>query len=163
MNELWRPVVGSYEASNQGRIRNSKTGRILKPHSNHSGYAYVDVCLDGKRCKKAVHLLVLEAFVGPRPQGMHGCHGPYGKTDNSLANLTWDTPTRNNREHKRRDGTDNRGERQWQTSLTDEDVRMIRHHLSVQNKTQKALAAQYKVSHQAIHAIYTRKTWKHVV
>ena len=162
MNELWRPVVGKYEASNQGNIRNSLTGRVLKPSFNHSGYAYVDLCVEGKRLKKAVHLLVLEAFSGVRPEGMQGCHGSGGKADNSLANLSWDTPTRNNREHKRRDGTDNRGQRHWQTPLTNEDVRMIRHHLAVGNKTQKALATEYGVSYQAIHAIHKRKTWKHV-
>jgi hypothetical protein len=45
-----------------------------------------------------VHILVLTAFVGPRPDGMQGCHGPAGQADNRIANLRWDTPGENNRD-----------------------------------------------------------------
>lgn len=44
---------------------------------------------------RLVHRLVLEAFVGPCPEGMEGCHGDGDPTNNSLGNLRWDTATSN--------------------------------------------------------------------
>lgn len=38
-----------------------------------------------------VHRLVLEAFVGPCPEGMEGCHIDGDGTNNRLDNLRWDT------------------------------------------------------------------------
>lgn len=43
-----------------------------------------------------VHVLMLTAFVGPRPPGMYACHYPdHDKQNNSLENLRWDTPREN--------------------------------------------------------------------
>lgn len=44
---------------------------------------------------RLVHQLVLEAFVGPRPEGMEGCHNNGDCTDNRLENLRWDTSSNN--------------------------------------------------------------------
>lgn len=46
------------------------------------------------RC--AVHVLVLEEFVGLCPPGMESCHGDGDTQNNWLTNLRWDTPTNNN-------------------------------------------------------------------
>lgn len=52
-----------------------------------------------------VHRLVLEAFIGPCPDGMVGCHTDGDPLNNRLDNLRWDTPSNNNRD-KRAHGTD---------------------------------------------------------
>jgi hypothetical protein len=56
--------------------------------------AYIRVVLrteTGTR-NRAVHQLVLEAFVGPCPPGMEACHFPdKTRTNNRLSNLRWDT------------------------------------------------------------------------
>ncbi|QOV97160.1 HNH endonuclease [Rhodococcus pyridinivorans] len=54
---------------------------------------------------RKVHRLVLEAFTGPCPDGMVGCHNDGDTTNNRLDNLRWDTPGANNRD-KRTHGTD---------------------------------------------------------
>lgn len=52
---------------------------------------------DGTTSRKAlVHVLVLEAFVGPRPEGMACCHNDGDGQNNTLANLRWDTYSSNN-------------------------------------------------------------------
>jgi hypothetical protein len=106
--ETWLPVAGFedlYEISNRGRarsldrivvtkagVRKVHRGRLLCPRCLPRGYVYYDLHRQDGSCLRAyAHVLVLENFVGPRPKGAEGCHGPGGISDNSLANLRWDT------------------------------------------------------------------------
>ena len=143
MEEVWLPVRGYhwlYEVSNMGRVRSFskrvrskasgsywKRGRILK--RNHSGYGYakVNLCVNGETNRVRVSSLVLEAFVGPRPEGHVVCHGPNGRTDDSIDNLSWGTRSKNCGEDRVRDGTDTRGAKSWNAKLTELDVKAIRH------------------------------------
>ena len=60
---------------------------------NYAGYHVLTLGADRKQYR--LHCLVLEAFVGPRPAGMQGCHGDNNKDNNALLNLRWDTPKGN--------------------------------------------------------------------
>lgn len=121
ISEEWRPVVGwegLYEVSDHGRVRSLDRlvqfgtrqrmvrGRIRKPGRTIKGVLYVPLC-NGIQVNRSVHQLVLEAFVGPRPSGLEGCHWNDVKTDNRLVNLRWDThkaneldKVRNGRHHQ---------------------------------------------------------------
>lgn len=55
----------------------------------------INLSRDGKARRFAVHRLVLDAFVGPCPEGLQACHGNNVKHDNRLANLRWDTHSEN--------------------------------------------------------------------
>lgn len=70
---------------------------LRKLSSAHKG-GYVTVGIwDGKRSHPVyVHIMVLEAFVGPCPPGMECRHLNGNPADNRLANLEWGTPTQNN-------------------------------------------------------------------
>ena len=74
--------------------------RILRPTKPRPtppiGYARVQLHSPGKSLSVRVHVLVLEAFIGPRPDGLVACHGPAGISDNSVGNLRWDTYSSNN-------------------------------------------------------------------
>jgi hypothetical protein len=110
MSEIWKPVVGSenyYEISNlgqaksldriintRGRGKRKHQGRDLKATLDSRGYPIVSI---GGRTRK-IHQLVLEAFVGPCPPGMEGCHNNGCPTDNRLENLRWDTPSSNSQD-----------------------------------------------------------------
>lgn len=109
LHEQWLPVVGwegLYEVSDQGRVRSverivqfgATTRRvkstILKPGKNLRGVLYVNLS-NGNAHNKRVHQLVLEAFVGPRPPGMEGCHLDDNKENNAVTNLRWDTHSAN--------------------------------------------------------------------
>ena len=89
MEERWLPVVGFesyYEVSNRGRVCSLgrwvgtrwgpetrwKPAEILTPLAGR--YPQVTLCTPGGKQRKSVHLLVLEAFVGPCPPGLEGCH-----------------------------------------------------------------------------------------
>lgn len=96
--EVWKPVVGfegKYEASNRGRVRSLVAGRprVFKHHVNSDGYQQVAL---GKRFTNIyVHSLVLEAFVGPRPEGYECDHINTVRDDNRLENLRWVTKGEN--------------------------------------------------------------------
>lgn len=111
MSERWLPVVGweeLYEVSDQGRVRSLPhttlgrsngeaqvvmpfKGRVLKPYVKPTGHVQVRLS-DGPRfLTRAVHRLVLEAFVGARPDGLEACHGDGDPQNNRLENLRWDT------------------------------------------------------------------------
>jgi len=87
---------GLYEVSNLGRIRNKKTGRILKPLKNTNGYLRLDLCKNGIRRAAKVHRLVAEAFI-PNPQNLPCVnHKDENKINNCLDNLEWCTYEYNN-------------------------------------------------------------------
>lgn len=65
IRELWRTVrdAPGYEVCTDGRVRNKKTGRILKPSVNNgSGKPQVTMMDAGFRITRQVHTLVRDAF-----------------------------------------------------------------------------------------------------
>ena len=85
---MWKPVQGFenlYEVSNEGNVRNAKTGRILKTYDNGHGYRKVEL---GNK-KWYVHRLVGQAFI-PNPYNLETInHKNEIKTDNRVENLEW--------------------------------------------------------------------------
>jgi hypothetical protein len=113
--ETWLPIAGFeglYEISDLGSVRSldrvittkagvrkNRRGRLLRPRRTPTGYNSVTLYrLDGTHRATYAHVLVLEAFVGPRPDGLEACHGPGGVNDNSLQNLRWDNHQNNMRD-----------------------------------------------------------------
>lgn len=97
--EIWKPVVGYedlYEVSNTGRVRSlnyRQTGKVreLRPGADRCGYLLVALCKNGKQKSHHVHKLVIEAFVGPRPEGYDVNHIDEDKRNNSVKNLEYCT------------------------------------------------------------------------
>ncbi|MFE5290326.1 NUMOD4 motif-containing HNH endonuclease [Nocardia sp. NPDC056611] len=105
--ERWLPVVGwegLYSVSDRGRVKaeartlTRKDGilqrrreKVLSPGTTPTGYLTHSLSKEGVTTTVPVHRLVLEAFVGPRPQGWHACHGEGGNQDNRVGNLRWGT------------------------------------------------------------------------
>lgn len=101
MTEQWRAIAGYeglYEVSDQGNVRSLHWNppRILRAGTTAAGYKLVCLAKAGRSTSYNVHQLVLETFVGPRPEGSECCHGAGGPADNRLANLRWDTSSANN-------------------------------------------------------------------
>jgi hypothetical protein len=66
LTEVWKPYPNrqDYEISTMGRVR--RDGKILKtPYCTKKGYP---VCNIGKGNTKCVYSLVLETFIGTRPE-----------------------------------------------------------------------------------------------
>ena len=82
----WKTIQGyeNYEVSNEGQVRNKKTGRILKPWNN-KGYFQVKIL------KKwfYIHRLVAVAFI-PNPDNLPEVdHINKNSQDNKVENLQW--------------------------------------------------------------------------
>jgi len=171
LGEIWKTIPGfngMYDVSNLGRVRsyaNARWGRREVPllmTQTPTLYGYRTVRLrseNGKSRNFFVHRLVLEAFVGPCPEGMECCHGPGGPADNRLENVTWGTKFKNHGEDRVRDGTSNRGEAHGMSTLTKEDVLEIRRLLTEGVLSQPEIAKLKNVSPHTISRIKTGKRW----
>lgn len=168
-NERWLPVVGfegRYEVSDLGRMRplfsrrtgKYKAGRIKQSACDNDGYPLTILYrADGtKRCAK-IHTFVLEAFVGPRPNGMQCRHLNGNPTDNRLENLRWGT-CRENQADKIRHGRSLRGERQNKAKLRADDVRAIRRLLAAGSDPQ-SVAGRFGVSRSTVYHIASGYNW----
>lgn len=108
----WLPIPGyegAYEVSDDGRVWSVRRpvcsyvtqagkrisdfrycgGHVMQQAVNRYGYPAVGLRIFGKKRSFTVHRLVLEAFVGPCPDGMEACHKNDDPTDNRLVNLRW--------------------------------------------------------------------------
>lgn len=109
MPEQWRVIEAwpNYEVSDLGQVRSMPrertAGGVLRPQANKAGYWHVALCADGVVKRVRIHKLVLEAFVGPCPEGQEARHLDDNRDDNRLANLVWGT-RRENRADLRRTG-----------------------------------------------------------
>ncbi|MGO1563156.1 MAG: HNH endonuclease signature motif containing protein [Actinomycetaceae bacterium] len=91
-DEEWRRVADlPYSVSSLGRLSSDRYGRILEPTVRPTGYAQATLAHRRSVTYRLVHRLVLEAFIGPCPEGMEACHNNGNRTDNRLENLRWDT------------------------------------------------------------------------
>jgi len=93
--EEWRTVSGFegiFEISNYGRVRNLQTGRILHGSIAHHAYRYVSLTVRQRVTSRAIHRLVAEAFLSPRPTPRHTVNHIDGDASNNhAANLEWMT------------------------------------------------------------------------
>ena len=174
-SEIWKDieVYEGYQVSNLGRVRTcrNRSGwgltsewRIVKPCKTRYGYGEIYFWpggRKGKRVRKKVHHLVLEAFVGPKPPGCHARHVlTNDRMDNRLVNLAWGTP-QENQDDRGRHGTRIRGQGQWKAALTDSQVAVIKR-LHRAGWRQCEIAKLFGQRRENIFKIVTGDTWGHV-
>lgn len=99
MKERWKtiPEFPRYEISTRGRVRScGRWGETvyMKLYDSH-GYLRARFSVRGVKTFRQVHRLVLEVFVGPRPDGYQCDHINGVRDDNRLENLRWVTPLEN--------------------------------------------------------------------
>jgi hypothetical protein len=172
MDEVWRPVPeyeALYEVSNRGRVRSFtrsrlttqglKTwkGRELSPFVDRNGYLYVNLSAGKTARKIAVHVLVLSAFVGPRPDGLQACHNDGNRLNPVIGNLRWDTVAANSADRIQH-GTSSHGERSGKARLTQAQVDAIR----VRPENSILLAKEYGVASSTIRAVRLGQNWKRI-
>ncbi len=172
--EEWRPVVGYegfYEVSDMGLVRSlaitvrgphgsrqNRSGGILAV--NQSGnYPTVKLSKNAKAKTIRVHRLVLEAFVGPCPDGMECRHFPNrSHDDNRLANLSWGTKKQNAADRELQ-GQSQRGELGHTVKLKVSEVERIRTMCQEGKLPQRQIAAVFGICQAQVSRIFTRTRW----
>ena len=164
-HEEWRPVTLTeyrehYEVSSLGRVRRSKSERIMAPDFGRRGYGQVKLSVNAKQKRVKVYHLVAWAFHSATPTPTSEINHIDGNPrNNSAINLEW-TSRRGNALHATRVLGRNRGENASNARLTDEDVRRIRSLIG--KKTPSEIAAEYGVTDTHIAYIRDRKAWSHL-
>jgi hypothetical protein len=114
-----------------------------------------------KTFKKRVCWLVLETFVGPRPEKFDACHNDGTRNNDSLSNLRWDS-RKANVEDARIHGRLLLGERAPNSILTEEKVRNIRNMYQRGVYGYKRIAKDFDIPFSTVVGIITRRRWKHI-
>ena len=129
------------------------------------GYLQVSLSKDHRKVVRKVHGLVLEAFVGSRPQGMECRHLNGDQRDNRLENLAWGTHKENTADTISH-GNFNfhpfpvmRGEKHPRAKLTSDQVRQIRKLYETGKYGQWRLAGLFSVSRSVIQKVVTNETY----
>ena len=104
--EMWREIPGTngeYMVSNTGKVRTTKTGRILAPAIDARGYERVCLFKKDRDRRYKVHRLVAITFL-PNPNGKKQVnHKDGNKRNNCVDNLEWVT-NEENMHHSRANG-----------------------------------------------------------
>lgn len=155
--EIWKPIPGyegAYEVSNLGRVRT--TPRLLSLSLNR-GYVTASLRKAGKTKSFLVHRLILQAFIGPAPEGMEGCHNDGKRGHNHLDNLRWDTK-QNNAADRVKHGRGSQGSQNGKAKLQESDIASVELLLK-QGVFQKDIAPLFNVVQTTISTINQGKHW----
>lgn len=153
---MWKPVLGyetTYEVSDLGEVRSLRTGRTLRPvwtGARRKQYPTVVLCANGAQRQRKVHTLVLEAFVGPRPEGSVACHRDDDVSNNAVGNLYWGSWSDNARDRVR--NGNHAG-----AKLSLEQAADIRRRRKA-GESGKTLAEEFGVSQQVVWNVYSGRT-----
>ncbi|MCL2874700.1 MAG: NUMOD4 motif-containing HNH endonuclease [Betaproteobacteria bacterium] len=175
--EEWRDVPGYerlYQVSNQGRVRvldrhirypsgktRFKPGHELKPQAiGKLGHLKIVLYKNSNSKSRLVHHLVLEAFVGARPDGMECCHGDGNPINNKVENLRWDTSAANNAD-KTLHGTQNTGSKHGLAKLDEFRVAEIKKRLDA-GESQRSIAVYFGIHQVNVSKINRGLLWSHV-
>lgn len=90
------PPNPRYSVSDCGDVYGTRGQRLTL--QDKDGYRAAYVAVNGKKRKCPVHQLVLETFIGPRPDGHETLHRNGIRSDNRLSNLRYGTRSENVRD-----------------------------------------------------------------
>ena len=172
MTEKWKEIAGYegfYEVSNFGKVRSiDRVDVIGRKHkaklmatpidAKSTGYRYVRLSKHGVAKKLNVHVLVLEAFEGPRPSPeMEACHEDGNRANPALTNLRWDT-AKGNAKDRWKHGTVAAGEKSPKSVITEKVVE----HILLSPLSSIKLAANLGISSSTVRAVRNGQNWSHI-
>jgi len=152
MNSVcWKsiPQHPRYEVSSRGWLRNTKTGRVLRPQLNMSGYPSTRL---GRGNPVRIHRLVAEAFC-PRAEGCTIVNHKDGdRANNCSENLEW-VSYAGNAQHALYSS-------QRVRTLTIAQVNRLRELYTEGGHSQEELSAMFGISRSYVSNIVTGYCWK---
>lgn len=161
------PNYTGYYATTDGKIYSKRSGELIQLHGRmRKGYLRVNLISSspkGKLVTEPIHKLVLETYIGKRPDGYVCRHLNGNSTDNRLENLCWGTQKENIQDSIRH-GTAaclRCGENAIAAKLKEKDVIKIRE-LYKEGYLQRDIASIFFISRRYVSEIVTGKRWSHV-
>ncbi len=144
----------------------SSRGSRLKPSIREkkigqNQYRHVSLHKDGKEHSCYVQRLVLEAFSGEKPAGLHAAHLNGDPSDNRIENLEWKTIAENAQDRILH-GTSLAGEKHNLCKLTAEIVVEIYSKFHFGERRGK-ICKDYGISKTHVLQIGTKRNWKTVL
>lgn len=88
--EIWTDVIdtdGNYKVSNIGRVKNTKTNRLVRPYIKRKKYHWIQLKSGGINIHASLHKLIYESFNGKIKQGNEVDHINSNSLDDRLDNL----------------------------------------------------------------------------
>lgn len=154
---------GSVWSRRKSKLNPTGELRPIKPQAHSAGYRCFTARIDGgKQVMLLVHVCVLEAFVGPCPDGMECRHFPDNdRANNRLANLSWGTPIEN-QDDKRQHGTMQIGESHHGAKMTEAIVIKARRMRRETGMSYQGIADALGFSETTVKDAVRGITWCHV-
>ena len=180
MEEVWKDVRGfedTHLVSNTGKVivkacqvsrtrvysgkevthKYTRSQKILRPTVSSDGY--LNIYFKGS-CH-SVHRWVANTFI-PNPDNKPQVNHIDGdKTNNSIYNLEWCTPSENVAHSYKLGLASNKGERHPQSILKECHIPVIRA-MSNQGMSSREIAPLFNVGDSTIRKVLTRKLWGHI-
>lgn len=155
-----------YRVSDEGDVESRRTnsGRLRsdwKRLKQQTRRGYRDICLSdgtGMQVIRSVHRLVLEAFIGPAPDGCQACHYDGNPENNCASNLRWDTAVANWDDRKRH-GRGSDGSRNGRSKLSDADAVAIYKECEACTSAWSDIADRYEIGKTQVSNIARCKTY----
>ena len=167
MEEIWKPIESlhsRYEASNEGRVRNSKTKHInsivFDGHYYKFGYDYVHEGIRHRGWYR-VHKAVAEAFISNPLNKSTINHIDGDPANNAVWNLEWATPKEQS-VHASEVLHRQCGESHYLAKHSNDDVRRMRELYYSGEKTIKELSEMFPDRPANIRRIVKYERWKNI-
>lgn len=171
----WRkcPRFPEWEVSECGDMRRASAGNLrpvgfrMKGFIDCDGYLRYSFKSGNGKARVSAHVLVAEAFIGPRPSAAHGvAHNNGSRLMNHFSNLRWATNHANLADREVH-GTAPVGERNPKAKITEADVHIIRRDYRRAKNTKDMtlvyqLEQKYGLHRATIINIAMGKSWSHV-
>ena len=165
----WAKVEGfeNYLISENGDLKNTKTGKLLKPRYYRDGYMYYRLSKSRKEQKDIrIHRLVAMAFI-PNVHNLETVnHIDGNKENNHVSNLEWSDRSKQ-LYHAYELGLKKpmAGTLHTSSKCSDEEVKAIRKYYDENNGkygTVAYLSRKYNLSHDIVLRICKRKTYNNI-
>ena len=155
---MWISISEKYQASDDGHIRNTNTGRVLGEFCGKDGYLRTQ--FDGKT--RTIHRVIASAFL-PKIDGKNFVnHKDGNKRNNAVGNLEWCTRSENMKHAYAQGLKSSLGQKNGRSKLTAANVDFIRNNYVKGDSAYgaKPLSKIFGVAPQTICAVISKQNWK---
>lgn len=162
--EAWLPVVGwerYYAVSNLGRVKRLPEGILSLISAIKDKYFTVKLSKNSNVKTLLVHQLVLNAFVGPAPDGMQCRHLDGNGKNNNIRNIIWGTRAENEAD-KVLHGRSNQGERHGNAKMTASDVIEMWNLRVTSRKTYADISRMFGYDENTVRHALRGEKWQHL-